>query len=384
MTTSDVRVVGLAEVAQAMAAAAAQGRVGVAGRVVDIQGFSTWAGDEVVVVDENGTQYGWVLGEVGARRVGAASRDLLGRGRRELATVEVDVQGADVAEAGLSCGGRAELLLQSTEGIPSVLWARLAQRAPVALLTRIDGPGRSAQSMVVEADGTTLGRIGDDTRETVTEEEAVAVALRVMANGHSATRRVESETGTVLVEVWIPSPRLVVVGSGDLVGAISAQAGLLGWDTTAVEDRPTVSDESILEWPALDEALGWAGASAALVVLNHDPHVDVRALGAALDRAVPYIGAMGSQRTQSRRMARLRALGRSEIEIDRIRRPIGLDLGGRGAPEVALAICAEILAVHCGRDGRPLRDSDGPIHDRPVGPGAAATVSVRGDQRTLG
>jgi hypothetical protein len=86
----------------------------------------------------------------------------------------------------------------------------------------------------------------------------------------------------------------------------------------------------------LDEALAWAGASAALVVLSHDPHVDVAAIAIALDRGVPYIGAMGSRRTQSRRMERLQALGRSETEIDRIHRPIGLDLGGRSAPEVAL------------------------------------------------
>ncbi|HLH45523.1 MAG TPA: XdhC family protein, partial [Acidimicrobiales bacterium] len=53
-------------------------------------------------------------------------------------------------------------------------------------------------------------------------------------------------------------------------------------------------------------------------------------------------------------------------ELDRIHRPIGLDLGGRSAPEVALAICAEILAVHCGRSARPLRDRQGPINDRPT------------------
>jgi xanthine dehydrogenase accessory factor len=367
MASSDVRIAGLADVAKAMLATLAAGRDAVAARVVDIQGFSTWAGDELVVVDEAGTQHGWVLGEFGGRRVRAVAEGMLGRGRQELTSVEVEVHGTDVVEAGLSCGGRAELLLQPAQGIPSVLWSRLAERAPVALLTRIDGPGSSAESMVVGADGMRAGTIGSDAEGAVMES-TVAEARLVLANGHSATRRVPSDTGTVLVEVWVPTPRLVVVGSGDLVGAISAQAGLLGWDTAAVEDRPASADDGAPEWMALDEALTWAGASAALVVLSHDPHVDVPALVAALDRSVPYIGAMGSRRTQSRRFARLVALGRTEQELDRVRRPIGLDLGGRGAPEIALAICAEILALHCGRDAKPLRDAAGPINDRPTAP----------------
>ncbi|MHB8505700.1 MAG: XdhC family protein, partial [Acidimicrobiales bacterium] len=94
--------------------------------------------------------------------------------------------------------------------------------------------------------------------------------------------------------------------------------------------------------------------------------VDAPALGAGLDAGVAYVGAMGSRATQSRRLERLRADGRTEEELDRIHRPVGLDLGGRSAPEVALSICAEILAAHCGRDARPLKDRTGPINDRPT------------------
>jgi xanthine dehydrogenase accessory factor len=63
---------------------------------------------------------------------------------------------------------------------------------------------------------------------------------------------------------------------------------------------------------------------------------------------------------------RLAAAGVDAAVIDRIHRPIGLDLGGRRAAEVALSIAAEILASHRGRDGRPLRDRTGPINDRPA------------------
>jgi xanthine dehydrogenase accessory factor len=331
----------------------------VAGRVVDIQGFSTWSGDEMIVVGETDEQHGQVLGAPGAAQVRRAARELLAAETPGLGSTVVEIHGQDVVDAGLSCGGRAELLLQPTSSIPAELWQRLAVRAPVALLTRIDGPQRAAASLVVDRDGRTWGALPGD------RTAAVAEARAVLAGGQSVSRRVTDEDGTVLVEAWIPSPRLVVVGAGDLVGAIAAQAGLLGWETCPVADTPPPVGEDTA-WAELDEAFAWAGASAALVVLSHDPHVDVPALAAALDGGAPYVGAMGSRRTQSRRLDRLRADGRPEDQLDRIHRPIGLDLGGRSAPAVALAICAEILAVHCGRDGRPLRERTGPINDRPT------------------
>jgi xanthine dehydrogenase accessory factor len=338
----------------------------VAARVVDIQGFSTWAGDELLVVDEHGVRHGQILGAVGAARVLEAARPLLdpgAGGRPTLATAIVEIHGDAVEEAGLSCGGRAELLLQPTATIPNALWELLGSRTPVALLTRIAGPGRAAASQVVAPGGRTWGELEPPSPAAVEE------ATHLVTAGHSATRRVEDADGTVLVEAWVPAPRLVVVGSGDLVGALTAQGGLLGWDVTAVGDRPDPDGG----WPKLTDAFAWAGGSAALVVLSHESPVDVPALAAGLDAGVPYVGAMGSRKTQSRRLERLQADGRREEELDRIHRPIGLDLGGRSAPEVALAICAEILATHCGRDGRPLRERTGPINDRPTKAAAPAS-----------
>lgn len=326
----------------------------VTARVIDIQGLSTWAGDEIVVVDEDGVRHGQVLGVAGAERLRAAARPLLAAGAAPaLATAVVEIHGAAVEEAGLSCGGRAELLLQPTAAIPAALWELLGSRTPAVLLTRLGG---AAASQVVAGDGRSWGRLDPPA------PEAAAEAVRLIGTGHSATRRVDDEHGTVLVEAWVPAPRLVVVGTGDLVGALTAQGRLLGWETVPVAGGPDGEGD----WPALLEALGWAGGSAALVVLSHDPGVDAPALGAGLDAGVSYVGAMGSRATQARRLERLRADGRTEEQLERIHRPIGLDLGGRSAPEVALAICAEILASHCGRDARPLKDRSGPINDRPT------------------
>ena len=86
-----------------------------------------------------------------------------------------------------------------------------------------------------------------------------------------------------------------------------------------------------------------------------------RLLAEALRRAVGYIGALGSRRTQQRRAEHLRGLGVDATALARLRGPAGLDVGPIGAREIALSILAEIAAVRSGRDGRPLKDGTLPI-----------------------
>jgi xanthine dehydrogenase accessory factor len=306
----------------------------VVARVIGVKGFSTLPVDELIVIDREGRQEGDLLGRPGATRLAASAGEMLAAesGSSGPRIIEISIHGKEVDEIGLACGGQAEVLMQRTASIPDQLWSLLADRAPAALITPLGG----AASTVVDGEGNSWGAPS----EYVVDAGALLVARR------SDRQRLEDG---VLIEAWVPEPRIVVVGAGDMVSALSAQAGLLGWELESTNDASAVP-------PLLD----WAGLTAALVVLSHDPHVDVPALTSGLERGVPYIGAMGSRSTQSRRLTRLKAAGVQGL--DRIHRPIGLNLGGRRAPEVALAILAEIVACHYGRDARSLRDTSGPIH----------------------
>ncbi len=97
-------------------------------------------------------------------------------------------------------------------------------------------------------------------------------------------------------------------------------------------------------------------------MLTHDPKFDVPAVIAALATDTGYIGAMGSRRTTKDRNDRLMAEGVTEAEIDRVRAPIGLDLGARTPEETALSICSEIIALRSGRPVAALKDTEGDIH----------------------
>jgi xanthine dehydrogenase accessory factor len=341
-------VLGVKEVAEAVQAALAEGRQTVVARVTELKGFSTLPVDELIAIDSEGKQHGDILGRPGAEKLGEAASDMLNGAEPGLRTVTVSIHGPQVAELGLACGGQAGVLLQPVAAIPSQLWSLLADRAPAALATRVEGSGAGPEALVVDREGNSWGSWSGRGGSS----EAVAEAVAMLSAGKSGISRLEDELGVVLVEAWVPAPRLVVVGSGEMVGALSAQAALLGWETRATDAGGA----------QLAELLDWAGATAALIVLSHDPHVDVPALELALRRKVPYIGAMGSRSTQSRRLGRLASIGVADADLDLIHRPIGLNLGGRRAPEVALAIVAEVLACHHGRDGRPLKETTGAIH----------------------
>ena len=106
-----------------------------------------------------------------------------------------------------------------------------------------------------------------------------------------------------------------------------------------------------------------------VLVFTHDAKFDEPALISALATDAGYIGALGSRRTQERRLQRLRDAGLDEPSTARIHAPCGLDIGARTPVETAVSILAEVIAVRTGRRAESLRDTTGPIH-----PGTAATV----------
>ena len=100
----------------------------------------------------------------------------------------------------------------------------------------------------------------------------------------------------------------------------------------------------INKWP--DEAFKEieTNSNTALIALTHDPKIDDPALQHAIKNKFYYIGALGSKKTHDNRCERLKEAGFSDKEINKIHGPIGIKLGGRAAPEIALSIIAQLVA----------------------------------------
>ena len=80
-----------------------------------------------------------------------------------------------------------------------------------------------------------------------------------------------------------------------------------------------------------------------VITLTHDPRIDDMALMEALTSPAWYVGALGSVRTSEKRRQRLPQLGLSESQIERLQAPVGLDIGSKTPPEIAIAILADLI-----------------------------------------
>jgi xanthine dehydrogenase accessory factor len=151
------------------------------------------------------------------------------------------------------------------------------------------------------------------------------------------------------VNIHNPPLRLVIIGAVHIAQSVIPIAQQLGYDITVIDPRGAFATGArfpgiILhaEWP--DEIIPGIGLDprTALIALTHDPKIDDPALQAALKSDVFYIGALGSKKTQGARAQRLGDAGFGIEQIARIRGPIGIAIGAKGAPEIAVSIVAEM------------------------------------------
>lgn len=157
---------------------------------------------------------------------------------------------------------------------------------------------------------------------------------------------VSTDNDEVFIHVHNPLLRLVIIGAVHIAQAVVPVAKLAGYDITVIDPRGAFATSErfpgvtlLVDWP--DEVLPGVALDArtAFIALTHDPKIDDPALHVALRSACFYIGALGSKKTQAARHERLKGAG---LDPSRICGPIGLDIGARGAPEIAISIMAEM------------------------------------------
>ncbi len=230
----------------------------------------------------------------------------------------------------------------------------------VALASVVAGPGRGSQLLVAPATArlaaVRLGSLGSEELERAVD----ARIAELLQSFESRRETFETPGGEadVFVEIHPPRPRLIVVGAVHVAVALVTLARPLGFETVVVDPRTAFAtperfahaDRLLTDWP--DEALSSVGLNenTYVALLSHDLKLDVPALEVALPSPARYVGALGSKKTHAKRLAALEEAGVPGAE--RIHNPIGLDLGGRRAEEIAVAILAEMIAV---RYGKPTR-----------------------------
>ncbi|MDQ2907963.1 MAG: XdhC family protein [Candidatus Eremiobacteraeota bacterium] len=294
------------------------------------------------------------------------------------------------------------------------------ENVPFALATLVGvrnaAPAPLGATMAVSGDGRIAGDIGAGCHEG----EIVAAAAATVADSESRLLEIDLTSDDIVsggsgcggfleVATWRPSPsfaqtagaiaaghsdvkfsvayeregvarefiaavpargELIVVGGTTLAQDLASIGRSLDFRTVVVDPRPAFAtrerlpavDEIIVAWP--DEALpALLSERTPLIVISHDPKLDIPALCCGLQSDAPYVGLLGSRRAQASRRAALRGDGFQEAALDRIHGPSGLDLGSVSMAETAVSILAEIIATAHGRAGGSLLRRSGAIHN---------------------
>ena len=159
------------------------------------------------------------------------------------------------------------------------------------------------------------------------------------------------EGSNIFVETYIKPIKVIIVGAVHIAQYLIDYAKSLNFEITVIDPRGYFATkqrfpgmEIINKWP--DEAFEKikTDSSTALIALTHDPKIDDPAIQHALKKKFYYIGALGSKKNHSNRCERLKEAGFNKDEINSIHGPIGIKLGGKSAPEIALSIISQLVA----------------------------------------
>jgi len=159
------------------------------------------------------------------------------------------------------------------------------------------------------------------------------------------------ENTDIFVETYLRPIKVIIVGAVHIAQYLVEYAKSLNFEISIIDPRGYFASEQrfpnikiINKWPKEAFKEIDTNSNTALIALTHDPKIDDPALQYALNNNFYYIGALGSKKTHENRCQRLKGSGFSEEQINSIHGPIGIKLGGKSAPEIALSIISQLVA----------------------------------------
>ena len=257
--------------------------------------------------------------------------------------------------------------------------SRILQEGSIAVLaTLIEAPadvGKVGAKLLVEGSGpsgTLIGGLGSVELDQAVARHAASFLqtreeTRAFQIKEFAQQLVEHGDTQILFERIQQEPRLVICGAGHVGASLAKLAGLMGYRATLIDDRAEFVRRELFPDERIDliatenwsEAVRHAvgdgrGVYVAVVTRGHSE--DEQCMQAIIGIGADYIGLIGSKRRTNIVLGRLRDHGADQKQLDKVRAPIGLNIGAVTPEEVALAIMAEIVAVRRGGKGGSLSE----------------------------
>ena len=201
----------------------------------------------------------------------------------------------------------------------------------------------------------------------------LAELVQSLSAGHMVERHTDIATGKVKLLAcekpsgldddgqWLrncfgPEYRMLLIGTGQLTEYLATMALFSGFAVTVCDPREEYRSSWGVANVKLDSGMPddvvrdfAVDKRSCVIALTHDPKLDDLALIEALETEAFYVGAIGSRRNNEARKARLiEHFGQTEASLARLSGPIGLYIGSKTPPEIAVSIMAEVLAIKNG------------------------------------
>jgi len=324
-----------------LAAPNGAGSAGVLATLVAAEGSSYRRAGARLLLTPSGMRIGSISGGCLEEDVLARAREVEKTGRAELVVYDTTPENDLIWGVGAGC-----------QGVVRVLIEKLPPQSPWANTLAANLRAQRPTDLAVVWDASDRGLLGTSLADPAPVLPAAAAVFR---------------------ETIAPPPALFVFGAGDDAQPLVRGAKEFGWRVIVADPRPAFATAG--RFPQADTrvvapagelvARTSPGPAALVVVMTHHYVHDVPLLRELLPRPLAYLGLLGPRKRTEKILSDLAASGLTLTpeQQARLRAPVGLDLGAETAEEVALSILAEIQASLGGRDGRPLRDRPGSIHD---------------------
>jgi xanthine dehydrogenase accessory factor len=354
-----------------------QGQRGALCTIISSKGSLPMSGKAKMLVGADGTMVGTVGGGCLEADVWAEAQRVVKKDIAKIASFILTEQHA--GESGLNCGGKVEIFIEPV--VPDRMTAIFEEIARIraegekgaiatVISSRIPPAMKEKSKLVLRADGTTLGAIGEggfiedyvrQKAEEVMREDYLTI-LQFEVNDEEAQRwgLEPGDALDVFVEPIVAIPTLYLFGGGHVSLQIAKVAKMVGFKIVVIDDRPAFANKE--RFPMADdtrvedlytvfERLKIDDQSYIVAVTRGHQH-DEPVIEQAIRTDARYIGMIGSKRKISRMWKKLIERGADKNRLAQVHAPIGLEIGADTPEEIAVSIVAQLIQSRRGRKDR--------------------------------